>query len=168
MNQTLLGNALRIIGIFRLLFITYLFLFSLLTIIPFNWAEQHYYTLTAIEDGGKLCLLSLLFFILPGQTQLPFSKLTRWLPGIAFLLLLYPAIRSTIGFTQLVKSENPTSQHAFSWKQWILGHKAELDKNDFQINANDGQTLRAISFNKSGNHEIKHAILVLHGGSFSD
>ena len=167
MNQGLLSKLLRILGVIRLILIAYLFLFSLLTIIPFNWAERYYFTLTAIEDGGRLCLVSLLLFILPGKNHLPFSNITRWLPGIAFLLLLHPAIRSTIAFTQLAQSDNPTSRHAFSWKHWIIGHNADLYKKDFEIKAVDGQTLHAISFSDHESRTKKNVVLVLHGGSFS-
>lgn len=167
MSQGLLSKLLRILGVIRLILITYLFLFSLLTIIPFNWAERYYFTLTAIEDGGKLCLVCLIIFILPGKNYLPFSKVTRWIPSIAFLLLLHPAIRATIEFTQFAQSDNPTSRHSFSWKHWIFGHNADLDKTDFEIKAADGQTLHAIAFSNHESRAKKNAVLVLHGGSFS-
>jgi len=167
MNQSLLIKGLRIVGILRLILILYLFIFSLLVIIPLWWVEGSYYNLSAIEEGGKLCLFSLLVFILPGRRYLPFPKISQWIPAISFLVFLYPAISSAIEFSNISKTDNPESQHSFSWKHWILGHKASLDKEEIEIKSSDGQTLHAISFNKSENRTKKNAVLVLHGGSFS-
>lgn len=167
MSKGLLIKGLRIISIIRLILISYLFLFSLLVIIPLWWVEGSYYNLSAIEDGGKFCLFSLLIFIIPGRKNLPFAKISQWLPAISFLLFLYPAISSAIEFSYLAKTDNTESQNSFSWKQWILGHKAALDKEDIEIKSTDGQTLHGISFSKSGKRTKKNAVLVLHGGSFS-
>ena len=167
MSQGLLSKLPRIFGILRLILIAYLFLFSLLVIIPLWWVEGGYINLSAIEDGGKLCLLSLIVFVLPGRKHLLFSKFSQWLPAISFLLFLYPAVCSAADFSNLEKTENPGSKSSFSWKQWILGHKAHLDKEDIEIKSTDGQTLHAISFNESENRTKKNAVLVLHGGSFS-
>ena len=167
MNQSLLTKGLRIVGILRLILIIYLFLFSLLVIIPLWWVEGSYYNLSAIEDGGKLCIVSLFIFILPGRKHLPIRKISLWLPAVSFLLFLYPAVCSTIEFSNLAKTDNTESQHSFSWKHWILGNKASLDKEDIEIKTIDGQTLHALSFNKSENRTKKNAVLVLHGGSFS-
>lgn len=167
MNKGLLIKGLRIIGILRLILILYLFIFSLLVIIPLSWVEGSYYNLSAIEDGGKLCLFSLIVFILPGRKHLPFPKFSQLLPAISFLLFLYPAISSAIEFSCLDKTDNTESQNSFSWKHWILGHKAALDKEDIEIKSTDGQTLHAISFNETESRTKKNAVLVLHGGSFS-
>ena len=167
MNKGLLIKGLRIISIIRLILIYYLFLFSLLVIIPLWWVEGSYYNLSAIEDGGKFCLFSLFVFILPGRKHLPFANISQWLPAISFLLFLYPAISSAIEFSYLAKTDNTESQNSFSWKHWILGHKAALDKEDIEIKSTGGQTLHGISFSKSGNRIKKNAVLVLHGGSFS-
>jgi acetyl esterase/lipase len=167
MNQSLLIKGLRIVGILRLILILYLFIFCLLVIIPLWWVEGSYYNLSAIEDGGKLCLFSLLVFILPGRRYLPFPKISQWIPAISFLVFLYPAISSAIEFSNLAKTNNPESQNSFSWKHWILGHKESLDKEEIEIKSIDGQTLHAISFSKSKNRTKRNAVLVLHGGSFS-
>ena len=167
MNKGLLIKGLRIISIIRLILIYYLFLFSLLVIIPLWWVEGSYYNLSAIEDGGKFCLFSLFVFILPGRKHLPFAKISQWIPAISFLLFLYPAISSAIEFSYLAKTDNTESQNSFSWKQWILGHKAALDKEDIEIKSTDGQTLHAISFNETKSRTKKNAVLILHGGSFS-
>ena len=167
MNKGLLIKGLRIISIIRLILIYYLFLFSLLVIIPLCWVEGSYYNLSAIEDGGKFCLFSLFVFILPGRKHLPFANISQWLPAISFLLFLYPAISSAIEFSYLAKTDNTESQNSFSWKQWILGHKAALDKEDIEIKSTDGQTLHAISFNETKSRTKKNAVLILHGGSFS-
>ena len=137
MSQGLLSKALRIIGIIRLILIAYLFLFSLLVIIPLWSVEGGYYNLSAIEDGGKLCLFSLIVFVFPGRNHLPFSKFSQWLPAVSFLLFLYPAISSAIEFSNLAKTEHPGSQTSFSWKQWILGHKAPIYKEDIEIKTTD-------------------------------
>ena len=63
-EQILLIKGLRFIGILRLILIAYLFLFSLLVIIPLCWVEGSYYNLSAIEDGGKFCLFSLFVSLL--------------------------------------------------------------------------------------------------------
>ena len=167
MNQSLLIKGLRIVGILRLILILYLFLFSLLVIIPLWWVEGSYYNLSAIEDGGKFCLFSLFVFVLPGRKHLPFSKFSHWLPAVSFLLFLYPAVSSAIEFSLLAKTENLGSQYSFSWKSWILGHKVPIDKEDIEIKTTDGQTLHAISFCETENRTKKNAVLVLHGGSFS-
>lgn len=167
MNKGLLIKGLRIISIIRLILISYLFLFSLLVIIPLCWVEGSYYNLSAIEDGGKFCLFSLIVFVLPGRKYLPFSKFSQWLPAVSFLLYLYPAVCSAIEFSNLGKTENPGSQSSFSWKQWILGNKFPLEKEDIEIRSTDGQTLHAISYNESDNRTKKNVVLVLHGGSFS-
>ena len=167
MNQGLLSKGLRIVGIIRLILITYLFLFSFLVIIPLWSVEGGYYNLSAIEDGGKLCLFSLFVFVLPGRKQLPFFKFSQWFPAVSFLLFLYPAVLSTFEFSHLSQTDNPRSQSSFSWKNWILGHKASIDKEDIEIKTNDGQTLHAISFSERDNRTKKNAVLVLHGGSFS-
>jgi acetyl esterase/lipase len=167
MNQRILSKLLRIIGIIRLILITYLFLFSLLVIIPLWSVEGGYYNLTAIEDGGKLCFFSLFVFILPGRKLLPFFKFSQWFPAVSFLLFLYPAILSAVEFSHLLKTDNPRSQSSFSWKHWILGHKAPIDQEDIEIKTFDGQALHAISFSERDNQTKKNAVLVLHGGSFS-
>jgi len=167
MNQSLLIKGLRIVGILRLILILYLFIFSLLVIIPLSWVEGSYYNLSALEDGGKFCLFSLFIFILPGRKHLPFAKISQWLPAVSFLLFLYPAFCSALEFSHLSQTENPRSQSSFSWKHWILGHKAPFDKEEIEIKSRDGQTLHAISFSERENRTKKNAVLVLHGGSFS-
>jgi acetyl esterase/lipase len=167
MTQGLLSKGLRIISIIRLILISYLFLFSLLVFIPLWWVEGSYYNLSAIEDGGKLCLFSLLIFILPGRKNLPFGKISQWIPAVSFLLFLYPAISSAIEFSYFAKTDNQESQNSFSWKQWILGHKAALVKEEIEIKTTDGQRLHGIAFSERGKRNKKNAVLVLHGGSFS-
>jgi acetyl esterase/lipase len=167
MIQRLLSKLPRIIGILRLILITYLFLFSLLVIIPLWWVEGGYYNLSAIEDGGKLCFFSLFIFILPGRKHLPLRKISQWFPAISFLLFLYPAISSAIEFSHLAKTDNSETQNSFSWKHWILGNKTSLEKEEIEIKTIDGQTLHALSFIKSENRTKRNVVLVLHGGSFS-
>ncbi len=167
MSENLPERGLNWFGIFRLILSSFLFLYSLLTLIPLWWDEGLLYNLAAIEDGSLYCFLSLIIFILPAKHYFKYSSFIRWIPFLAFILLLYPAFQSAIVFSKMEHSGVTGAQNAFSYARWIKGYKPAVRFENLKITASDNQTLEGIFYSKNyqtGKHPL---ILVLHGGGFT-
>jgi len=161
------ASAKPIWGIIRLVLSIFLFLYSLLTLIPLWWNEGILYNLTALEDSGGICGMSLVLFLIPKHNLIPAYRFTRWLPLLAFLLLLQPAIRASREFHKLDESVTPGALKAFSWGRWIKGNKPPVASKRVEIQASDNKKLEGFVFHKNGLVGKRPLILILHGGGFT-
>ena len=167
MTQTKNSRLFSILGTVRLIASTGLLLYASLTLMPLWWNEGVLYNLAATEDNARVCIVSFLLLLLPGISFLPLSRFTRWIPLLALLLFMLPAVQSALAFSNLEASSAPGCRSSFSWGSWIKGYQPAVTEETLEMTAANGQKLQALAYTKNGQTEKRFAVIVLHGGGFT-